>query len=300
MFEKLNIGETVEVDVLVTRMVTKTGKNNSSYQQLTVRDTDGVEAKINHFDTPLAYEVPVVLNLTIQVNEYQGNKTYHAKSVAPSQVEMQQFMPQGSIDVKKTYKAIADLLTGMAKTRPSLSRIVCAALKKETRFKVAAMNPEGAYARPSGVLEATYRLLLVANTTANIMGLDKDLMMAAACLYYIGYVDTVTDNYTATDAAVLLGAPVMTYAKVSNTIQALIESEAPELIPSDTQLLLSVLSGASSGTATFPEATALSYLSNCILNVEEQTEKLKSAQAGEVVKDRKGRPLFKRRDETSA
>lgn len=298
MFEKLNIGTQQTLDVLVTRVLMKTSRNDSQYQQLIVRDIDGVEVKINHFDNILAYNLPVVLTITVQVDEYQGNKTFSTKSVAQSQADIRDFMPKGTIDVQKTYKAICKLLQDMAKTRPSLSRIVCEVLKNENRFKIAAMNPDGAYARPSGVLEATYKLITMASIVTQIMGLDKDLMMAGACLYYIGYIDTVTEQYTATDEAVLLGATVITSAKVYNAVKRLEENGAKELVPEDSKLLLSILNPAGSGTTNFPEATALRCLSNLILNVEDQVDRLKVTPEGELVRDRKGRPLYKKRSAT--
>lgn len=300
MVEKINIGQELEVEVLVNRISTKLAKNGTEYQQLFCRDKDGIEFRMNHFDNTLCYQLPIVIKASVRVEEYLGNKTYTTKSVECSNTEIKEFMPKGSIDVKKAYAEIVKIL---GKMRPSLSRIVCGVILKEPRFKTAALNSEGAYARPSGVLEATYRLVFLANKTSSIMvGLDKDLMIAGAMLYYIGCIDTVTDVYTETEDAILLGDLLLTQEKVIRAIKDEEDkkvdkkgNELPPLVPQDTKMLLNILNAGASnyGTATFPEATALRYLSTVVLAVEDQMDALKCASYGDSVRDKKGRLLYK-------
>lgn len=289
MLEKFNIGEERDIDVLVLKILGKQGKN-TEFQQIVVRDSDGVEAKINHFDNPLQYQCPVVLSLHIVVGEYMGNRTYTAKGVKESAGKIQDFLPQCRINIQKTYSNICKVLKRM---RPSLSRIVCNVLQTNQAFKTSPLQTEGAYARPGGIMEATYRLMSLASTVGQMMHLDHDLMVAAACVLYVGYTDTVNELYEETSTAKLLGAEMLTVTKVANSIQALQAANTPDLNEGDTTLLLSILSN-DKNAATFPEATAIRYLSNLVLNVEDQIEALVPIGDGEFINRHKSRSLYKR------
>lgn len=92
-------------------------------------------------------------------------------------------------------------------------------------FKTAPLTASDSYSRVAGLMEATYKLMCLANTTAETMKLKKDLMLAAASVYYIGNVDMVNAEYHPTKDVALIGFDIAAHDKLVVANNQIAESE---------------------------------------------------------------------------
>lgn len=116
------------------------------------------------------------------------------------------------------------------------------------KFLTLPLNPSGAFARQGGILEATVKLMAVAS--AGQHGLDRDLLMAAAALYYSGHFDTVDAGYNNTVTYLMYGPAALACHKARMKSMALAASDAgaKDGIPEDDAMTLGHILMARGGT----------------------------------------------------
>ena len=134
-------------------------------------------------------------------------------------------------------------------------------------------------------MEATYKLMCLANTTAETMELNKDLMLAAASVYYIGNVDMVDAEYHPTKDVALIGFDIAAHDKLVVANNQIAESE--RVSREDFQIFENCLLSRWQGKPTATrEAFALKMLDS-IIQVDEIGKKvLESLELGTFVDDR--------------
>ena len=144
-------------------------------------------------------------------------------------------------------------------------------------FLTLPLNPTGAFARQSGILEATVKLMAVAETTAGQQGLDRDLLMAAAVLYYNWHFDTIDSGYNQTVADLMYGPSAAAAYKVQMKSMALAASEETrrEISEEDAMLLGHILTARGNAVLpAIPEAAALKHLDRMAQEIDEMNETL--------------------------
>lgn len=285
---EIQTGKMDDIIVLVKSINTVTMKNGAPYQKVIVRDLDGNECTFTQFDVMLDIKLPMIAKVTVDCVEYGANINMKIKELTEAEgYRMDQFLPKTHIDSKESWKHIVRELKTV---RNSLSRVVSGVLAEDkNRYMTLPMNPTGAFARQSGILEATEKLVELAETTAKLQGLDKDLMIAGAILYYIGNLDTIDEGYNMTPIALMYGAEVTSYTKVQFKAKELIESseDARADINGEDVMLLCHILMCKGGKAvpSIPEANALRYLDTMIQENDQMVEVLRTAESKSIVSD---------------
>lgn len=281
-------GKMDDIIVLIKSINTITMKSGVPYQKVIVRDLDGNECTFTRFDVMLDVDLPMIAKVKVDCVEYGANLNMKIKEcVEVEGYKMEQFLPKAHIDSKESWKYIAKTVKTI---RNSLCRVVCAVLAEDkNKFLTIPMNPVGAFARQSGILEATTKLVELAEHTAKLQNLDRDLLIAGAILYYIGNLDTIDEGYNMTPIALMYGAEVTSYTKVQFKAKELIENNEEaraDIRGEDIMLLSHVLMCKNDKNApAIPEASVLKYLDTMLQETDRMVETLKTAEPRTTVND---------------
>ena len=291
-------GKMDDIIVLIKSINTVTMKSGAPYQKVMVRDLDGNECTFTQFDVMLDIKLPMIAKVKVDCVEYGANLNMKIKEcVEVEGYTMDQFLPKAHIDSKESWKYIAKIVKSV---RNSLCRVVCAVLAEDkNKFLTLPMNPTGAFARQSGILEATTKLVELAEHTAKLQNLDRDLLISGAILYYIGNLDTIDEGYNMTPISLMYGAEVTSYTKVQFKAKELIENneEARADIRGEDIMLLShvLMCKSDKNIPAIPEASVLKYLDVMLQETDQMTEALRTAEPNTIVNDanRPNRWLYK-------
>lgn len=157
-----------------------------------------------------------------------------------------------------------------------------------TEFKIKALGPYKAFSRRNGILEATVKLTKLADFASQILNLDRDLMLAGAMMYYVGYIDCMDDAFNITADDILIGAGTNAANRIKTQVQKILSGNDEQLKMSvdmtDVKLLchmvMSRYKGIQPATA---EAYALRYLDAMITEVDSVETALSGYESGSII-----------------
>lgn len=286
-FSDFTVGEKDDITVLVKSVEVAKTSEGKDFQRIKVVDKDMIPSTIRKFDNLVNINPPVVATVTLEADEYQGNLNFQLKSLRLEDMDVSAFQPPAKVDLRETWSIFGKNLNSIS--RSGLRMLVCTAIKNcQREFITKPFAPDSTFSRKSGLLEATVRLQRMAESASEVLGLDKDLMIAGASVYYLGKVDTVSGGYqlTADDALIGLGfASSLKIVEAENQIRTSGNIEnIQKLNKEDTKLLCHILNSRCNGMKTaIPEATALRYLDLIVTETELMKTSLDVVSGGETV-----------------
>nr|WP_298059681.1 hypothetical protein [uncultured Blautia sp.] len=259
----LKIGQEQHILVLVQAVEKGIANNGSLYEKLKVRDTEGNEATLYNWDQPFTASLPVVINAKVETKLVKETNNYRIMTYqTDDSVPKMEFLPKPAIDVKEYWSQ----LNAFAKKLPEhLHKLVGLVLmENQKRFISLPLTTSRFFARQCGIVEATVKLTKMADVAATVLGLDWNLTVTAAILYYVGYTDCVSDAFVATPEEVLIGAGVSAYTKVFTKAEQLkqeLTEESYTVFCSDITCINHILLSRYKGISTaIPEAMLLRHL----------------------------------------
>ena len=268
------LGNTEEMLVLVKRIENAISSTGLPYQKLLVRDTDGNEVTVMNFEDKITAKAPFTAVVNISADDYRSSVSYKTKGSVKieSQDNFRSFLPKGHIQERDSWNELVRMSKDI---RPVLRKLVGGVLMNcKDKFKEMPLSVQS-YARQNGILEATLKLTKAASAMADIMQLDKDLMLAGAMLYYVGAVDLMDDACNETAADTLIGISVASHDKLTKVIFSIMmgnDEETKKLLQDGkddieklNHILLSRLRGLPTAT---PEALALRHLDTIVTETD--------------------------------
>lgn len=290
--KKLEIGKQQEIQVLIKNVEVATSRLGEKYQKVFVRDKNDHEAIFFNFKAPIEGNFPMVVNAKVDTSDYREaacSKFMDYK--IDNKEKADAFLPKPQVNYKEL---IAQLGKWQKAMRPSLRMITKEILNENyNAFAFYPFSKSGIFARTCGILEATWKLTTIAEKTAAVTGLDKDLILSGAMLYYIGKTQTINNSYDYTEDDVLFGdglsAAVMVQLKVKEIMDREGSEEEKKIIEEtkDIKLLTHILASRSKGVLTaIPEANALRYLDMMVCDTEAMKYIQKDESSGSVVTER--------------
>lgn len=283
----LQVGADQDI-ILLVKSVENNESINGPYQKLVVRDKfDHEEVVMNFSQTQLNVQPPIVLKFRIKTEEYKSGISYQYMSSLPVEnARVEDYLPKSQINQADSWNYLVQTSKSL---RPGLKKIVGRVLSANSAdFKAKALTPHKAFARRNGILEATCQLVKMAIAACDILGLDKDLMVSGAMLYYIGYVDCLDNGFMSTADEVLIGPGNLAYEKVINQIWSILASENEEVKMSldmhDMKLLCHILLCRYRGNSpSIPEAYVLRNLDSILVETDAMKTALKDREPGSIV-----------------
>ena len=268
--KKLEIGKQQDVKIVIKSAENAISRNGNRYQKLTVRDNNDHEAVFFNFNEEIIGKFPFVINAKVDTSEFRESTCSKILSYEiDKEAKVSDFLPKAHIDSAKAIKSLVEKTTCI---RMGLRKIVGSILNEHIRaFRYYPLNKTGCFSRTSGILEATVKLTEMAEKVSDTFGLDKDLMIAGAMLYYIGKTKTIDESYNYTPDDVLLGngltAAMIVHDAVGNLLK---DDEMKEVIhENDVRLLMHILSSRYKGVpSAIPEALAIRHLDAMVTDIE--------------------------------
>lgn len=234
---EIEVGTTETIDVMVNS-IENIDKQGTSYQRLHIKDIDGEEAAVQSFDIKISHItqgskkkdnvkydmiIPSVITATLSCQNYNNKKSYKLTKYQMSKRQVSEYFPKPEIDQKETLDAIIKTIGGIRKSlRILVYKIIGNNAEKYTHLPL--MNSK-IFSREGGLLEATYKLIEIVNNVAGILGLDNQMCIAAASIYYIGYTDITNADYTENDADYIIGPEGIAFKKLIEAERDLMNSE---------------------------------------------------------------------------
>lgn len=279
----LQIGTQQPITLMVKKIESATARNTTVYQRLTVRDTDGGEATILNWGDPLKLETPAVITANLETSEYREAPSYRLLDFrVDEKADIKSFLPKSRIDATKSWN---DLVTMSKGVRESLRLVVGTVLTaNKENFKHLPLSQSKSYARQNGVLEATLKLCKLVHSISEQIGIDRDLALSGAMLYYIGAVDTIDSafNYTASDT--LIGLGISSYTKLMEQVTKSLAAQdniSKVIDLEEIKMLGHILLSRSKGLQTsIPEALALRHLDQIVTETELMESGMNEMEAG--------------------
>lgn len=283
VISEIPIGETKVLPLLIKNITDVKGKN-CTYQTAVIRDLNGQEQKMNHFNTLLSFDTPCIVKATVESDNYKGRAVY---TLGPCEIydgndiSIDDFAPKSAVDLDACWKEITETLN---KLPIGLQYVACKTIGNTDMFKKSPLTVAGTFSRQGGILEATSKLIHVVKSI-KFDGIHKDVLVTAATIYYCGHMESV-ENYTETKKNLLFTPSVLCYErfkdavnnmknsgdkKTSEAFNSLDESEIDMI----GHILLSRFKGIPTCTK---EAVILRYLSSMI-------EEVDAVEAAEVLVD---------------
>lgn len=280
MINKIEKGTKQTITVLVKKIEKCKGKNDSIYQKVVVKDLNGVEKTMFHFNTILEIETPGVYNAEIEATEYNGGTNYmFLLCTHCNDYSIDDFAPKAKIKINDSWNNIVGYINSLPSDLQCLVSITLNSIAKD--FKMAPLNANGPFARKGGLLEATEQLVNICTNTGKTLGLDVNLITAACILYYIGKLD-VNNGYEESKLSSLVGYHYFTcnrilkaFNEAKNSNNEKIRSTINELDNDYLYALLHiVLNGFDGIVATTKEALVVRYS----ITIIEDTDTAKDAE----------------------
>lgn len=299
--QDLEYGKVQEIEVLVKEVHNGTCRDGSIYQRVTVMDRDGNVTSFMKFNSPAAIKPQDVILAKVETGTYRESISYRLCECSKVEgVNPKDFFPGAKVNKAEAWHEIAEILK--EGKHPGLMKLVCAVITENKQsFLYKPLHPTGSFSRECGILEATLKLMQLSLKSADVLGLDKDMLIAGSALYYIGNVDLVTDGYLATEDDVLLGESITAVKKITLADARLRDpqkTQAPlteELLSgSEVKQLCHLVCSRSSGNAcAMPESYVLRYNDAMIQKTDEAESILKDAEQGETVSGKGYQKLYK-------
>lgn len=254
----------------VSRAETKAGK---PYLMLTIMDTTGEMAgRVWENADKLLAECPAgaIISLVGQAQAYKGVlqlKIDNIKSIDPSTVDMAEFMPSTTGDIKAMAKEITKIANDIE--NPHLQELLLAFFKNKkffAQFKKAPAAKKMHHAYVGGLLEHTLAVTRLAQNVCDLYpAIDRSLLIAGALLHDIGKVkefdfENIPPDYS--DQGRLVGHMVLGVEMIQECI-AKIKNFPSELATNLKHLVLSHHGRYEFGSPTLPmmqEAFVLNFI----------------------------------------
>lgn len=285
--KKLEAGKQQEIRLLVKSVQSSVSRTGDAYQKVVVRDEFDHEATIVNFKDPIQLKLPVVITASIDTSE--GKESVFSRILSfkvEEKEDLNKYLPKPRINEKETVKF---LVNKNKEIRSGLRRIVALILNEHLKsFTSYPFAQSGSFSRTAGILEATQKLTMLAEQTAEIMNLDKDMMLAGAMLYYIGKTQTIDNSYQSTPEDVLLGVGLSSAMIVQETVQKIkAGQDQNEIQDEEVKLLMHILTSRYRGIPTaIPEACALRYLDAIVTETEAIREVQSKEPGGTTIFDK--------------
>lgn len=279
----LQIGTQQPITLMVKKIEQATARNTTVYQRLTVRDTDGGEATILNWGDPLQMETPAVIKANLETTEYRETPSYRLLGFKiDDKADIEAFLPKPKIDAVKSWNDLVTMSKGM---RESLRLIVGSVLTdNKENFKHLPLSQSKSYARQNGVLEATLKLCRLAEGVCDQIGIDRDLALSGAMLYYIGAVDTIDSAFNYTSSEALIGLGVSSYTKLMECVTKNLAANnkiAKVIDLEEIKMLGHILLSRSRGLQTsIPEAVVLRHLDQIVTETEIMENSMEEMEPG--------------------
>lgn len=261
---KFEAGQEQQISLLVQRKETATARNNSVYEKLYVRDKEGHQVCVYNWNEPFAPDIPVVICARIQTEAFNSSLSYRMQSYqADNTSKQEEFLPKPEIDVKASWH---ELIT-IAKTLPEplLFLVKKVLMPEQKKFLNLPLTSSRSFSRRCGILEATLRLTKMTQVNVEILGLDQNVAVTAAILYYTGHLDCIDDAFLSTEDDVLIGNGTAAYEKMMRQVYAIrnsteenVKKLAENLDELEIKLISHTLLSRKAGISTaIPEAVLL-------------------------------------------
>ena len=293
---ELEIGKRVKVPVLIETAQTTDARNGGKYQKLVARDTDGQKVKMNSFLKPERFlSDKDIIEAVIEAEEYEGNKTYTLKDYSPSNEKKSAFMPKTKIDINSTWKEMSKLIKTIDDER--YCRLACKVISNELNtFLHAPLTASDEYARDGGLLEATFKLMQLADSAAKVLSLDRNLLLSAAAVYYSGSTMMVDEDYQPTKEVALTGFDIAAHDKLVMANSMI--SEDKRLDDESFKLFDNILLSRYQGKPiASKEAFALKMLDSVVTVVERGDKIIEGLTEGAFFKESESRMWYRRMED---
>lgn len=298
MISKIEVGKESVIPVLIKKIDKCKGKNDSIYQKVTVKDLDGEEREMPHFDNLLAVDVPGTYNATIKAQEYNDKTTYlFVSCLADDKHKVDDYAPKAHIDINQGWN---EILTHIKALPPEMQCLVSVALNPVAdKFKKAPLNPSGTFSRTCGLMEATLKLADCATKISEVLGTDTSAIRTASLLYYIGKLD-VNDGYEESKLDSMIGFHHFTYTHIVQALKDAKASKNENIVTAIAELtddrlseiLHIVINGFDGQVAVTKEALIIRYLIGIIEEIDLANETLKVSD-GNIINNAKSFSLKK-------
>lgn len=267
----LQTGQEEQVLLMVQEVEKATAVNGTSYEKLKVRDMQGNEAVLFNWNDPFAVPLPAVIAAQVQTKTIKENNNYRMLSYQlDDTVPKMNFFPKAAIDIKEYWKELNEYAKKLPEAMHKLVGMVLMEIQK--KFVSLPLTTSRSFARRCGILEATVKLTKMASETASILGLDWNLAVTSAILYYVGYTDCVSDAFVSTPDEILIGAGISAYTKVLQQAEKLkqeMEGESLQKFQEDITCVEHLLLSRYKGISTaLPEAMLLRHLDAILTDVD--------------------------------
>lgn len=274
-FKDAKVGEKMTLDCMVSSVQSAVAVNGNAYRKLSMRDREGCKFSLTCFESPDIPNLTEGMVLTAEILKIEKNGdvfTNLCRATENKSLDASYFIAKAEIDVEAYFKGVIDLV-GKIK-EPNLRYLVKKTIAEVTDgFKTSPLTSGKEYARTAGVLEATSRLLtMVCYTPWNVLGYNKDVMIAGAALYYIGAVGSVEvsgADFVDTLAGRSVTDAISSHDRFRDAVRSILSNGKPapddEVIRIVDNILLSPVKGINELT---PEAYALCRLSDIVLAKE--------------------------------
>lgn len=293
---ELEIGKRVKVPVLIETAQTADARNGSKYQKLVARDTDGQKVTMNSFLKPERFlSDKDIIEAVIEAGEYEGNKTYTLKDYSPSNEKKSAFMPKAEIDINSTWKEMSKLIKTIDDER--YCRLACKVISNELNtFLHAPLTASDEYARDGGLLEATFKLMQLADSAAKVLSLDRNMLLSAAAVYYSGSTMMVDEDYQPTKEVALTGFDIAAHDKL--VIANSMISEDKRLDDESFKLFDNILLSRYQGKPiASKEAFALRMLDSAVTVVERGDKIIAGLAKGSFIRKSENRLWYRRMED---
>lgn len=224
------------------------------------------------------------MRMKVETKQYKSEPTYKLISSEIARgINIQCFLPKGNVDALKAWNELVHLSKGMRFTPRKIAGQIL--MEHHREFINLPMNQTGSFSRTSGIIEATLNLVKSAIAMADILPVDKDLLVAGAMLYYVGNTKTINSAYNYTPDDILLTSGniasemiLLKYTELQND-----ENFANTLDAEDVRILRHIVTSRITGIKTaVPEALILRQLDIMIQETDIMTATLKNMDSGTI------------------
>lgn len=293
MLEKIEIGKRSSLPLLIISAADGVASTGSIYQKLMVKDIEGSKASMYNFGKGVSEKD--IISAVVEAVDYSGKKSFHLKdwNQADEGITATDFLPKAEIDIKATWKMVANMIKTITNT--NLCKLVCKVLWNDNNtFRTSPLSATERYARIGGVLEATAKLMELSEATANIMNLDRNIMVAASAVYYIGNIEMTDAEFAPTANVVLTTPAIITHDKLILAEHMLAENE---MVDPETFKILDniILSGTYDQYGATLEAKVIQMLSRIVMKVDAGNRIMNGLESGAFL-DTYKQPWYKRKE----
>ena len=217
------------------------------------------------------------------------------KDYSPSNEKKSAFMPKTKIDINSTWKEMSKLIKTIDDER--YCRLACKVISNELNtFLHAPLTASDEYARDGGLLEATFKLMQLADSAAKVLSLDRNLLLSAAAVYYSGSTMMVDEDYQPTKEVALTGFDIAAHDKLVMANSMI--SEDKRLDDESFKLFDNILLSRYQGKPiASKEAFALKMLDSVVTVVERGDKIIEGLTEGAFFKESESRMWYRRMED---